>query len=134
MSKANEIILKTSIGNVKKIGDLLEIIPFQDKVIDFDLDAALQLIRDCTELTKGEPHMVLWDARDIEIVIGPEVRDEFIKSEEARKYRKALAFVVNSLPNRLTANFFVNVNKPPAPSAVFETREEAVIFLKKHWD
>lgn len=134
MSTEKEIKIETSIGYLIKQGQLLEIRPFRDRIVDFDIDAAHQLIADSVKITDLQPHLVLWDASDSELIVHPEVRETFSKSEEASQYRKALAFVVNSLPNRIVANFFVNVNKPPAPAAVFENREEALVFLEKYRD
>lgn len=54
----------------------------------------------------------------------------FSASEEGTRYSKAEAFVVKSLSQRLIANFYVKVNKPPKPSKVFNNKEEAIQWLK----
>lgn len=54
----------------------------------------------------------------------------FSASEEGTRYSKAEALVVKSLSQRLIANFYVKVNKPPKPSKVFNDKEEAIQWLK----
>jgi hypothetical protein len=54
----------------------------------------------------------------------------FSASEEGSKYSVAEAFVVKSLSQRLIANFYVKVNKPPIPSKVFNSEKEAIKWLE----
>ena len=56
---------------------------------------------------------------------------EYSASEEGLKYSAAEAFVFDSLPHRIIANFYLNVNKPLAPTKFFKTKKEAEIWLKK---
>lgn len=56
---------------------------------------------------------------------------EFSASEEGLKYSLAEAFVFDSLPHRIIANFYLNVNKPCAPTKFFKTKKEAEVWLKK---
>lgn len=56
---------------------------------------------------------------------------EFSASEEGLKYSSAEAFVFDSLPHRIIANFYLNVNKPPVPTKFFKTKKEAEVWLKK---
>ena len=122
----------SSIATITADGDFVVIEPFKGKILDLDLEAAQKLIEDTFELCDGKKRLILWDAREVEIMVRPEAREHFSTSPEAAQYRKALAFVVDSLANRLSANFFVKVNTPPAPAAVFESMEEAKAWLKSH--
>ncbi len=81
------------------------------------------------ELTKGEDYVVVAISGDY-TSISKDAR-EFLVSNPMEKKRKALAFVINSLSHRILGNFFIKVNKPSAPTKIFTTKEEAIIWAKK---
>ena len=56
---------------------------------------------------------------------------EFSSSEEGLRFSKAEAFVINSLPHKILANFYMKVNKPSVPTKFFGTKQEAVAWLLK---
>tara|TARA_B100002051_G_C16436312_1_gene486713 strand:- start:163 stop:552 length:390 start_codon:yes stop_codon:yes gene_type:complete len=56
---------------------------------------------------------------------------EFSSSEEGLRFSKAEAFVINSLPHKILANFYMKMNKPTVPTKFFGTKQEAVAWLKK---
>ncbi len=56
---------------------------------------------------------------------------EFSASKAGLKYSKVEAYVFNSLPHRILANFYVKINKPPVPTKFFKTKQEAVAWLLK---
>jgi hypothetical protein len=47
-------------------------------------------------------------------------------------YRNALAkaIVVDGLPARMIGNFFININKPPAPTKIVNNESEAFLWLE----
>lgn len=47
------------------------------------------------------------------------------------KYRIADAFVVSTLSQKIVANFYLKVNKPPIPTRFFKTEKEALKWLNK---
>lgn len=55
---------------------------------------------------------------------------EFGASEEGLEFSLAEAYVFNSLPHRIIANFYLNINKPSVPTRFFKTKSEAEIWLK----
>jgi len=55
---------------------------------------------------------------------------EFAASEEGLEFSLAEAFVFNSLPHRIIANFYINMNKPNVPTKFFKTKAEAEVWLK----
>lgn len=57
---------------------------------------------------------------------------EFSSSEEGLRFSKAEAFVINSLPHKILANFYMKVNKPSVPTKFFGTKQEAVSWLLKY--
>jgi hypothetical protein len=59
--------------------------------------------------------------------------------EEARKYSSSIngcrykyadAYVLNSIAQKLIANFIIKIQKPPVPTALFNDEETAVKWLK----
>lgn len=51
-------------------------------------------------------------------------------SKEGSYYKLADAFVINSLPQKLVANFYMNFHKPFVPTRFFNSKSEALTWLK----
>lgn len=47
-------------------------------------------------------------------------------------YSKADAFVIKSMSQRILANFYVKINKPERPTKFFNSKEDAIIWLKQY--
>jgi hypothetical protein len=54
----------------------------------------------------------------------------FSTSKEGAIYKIADAFVINSLPQKLIGNFYMNFHKPYVPTRFFNSKEEALKWLK----
>lgn len=54
----------------------------------------------------------------------------YAASEEALKYTKANAIVINSIINRMAANFFIRFAKPARPTKMFNNEKNAVLWLQ----
>lgn len=80
------------------------------------------------ELNEGNAMLILITAE--EVTQFDDSARVFSASEEGSKYSVAEAFVVKSLSQRLIANFYVKVNKPPIPSKVFNSEKEAIKWLE----
>ena len=65
-----------------------------------------------------------------ETSMGKEARELFASKESAEN-QLAKAIVINSLAQKLMANFFIRFNKPPEPVKVFGKEEEALAWLDK---
>lgn len=50
--------------------------------------------------------------------------------EEAAPFSKADAFIVDCLALRMVGNFYLNFDKPFRPTKMFDTEENAVVWLK----
>ena len=80
------------------------------------------------DLTLGKPHVVL-------AIIGRRTS----ATKEAREYsssnipegRIAEAILIKSLPVRLMANFYININKPKVATKLFDNETEAIIWLNQ---
>lgn len=58
-------------------------------------------------------------------------RDFYAKSDEAFHYISAAAIVPKSPVARLIGNFMLGLNKPRYPLKIFNTKEEAVCWLRR---
>ncbi|HRE75153.1 MAG TPA: hypothetical protein PK798_08550 [Flavobacteriales bacterium] len=54
----------------------------------------------------------------------------FSASEESQAYRKADAFVISSLAQRIIANFYIKVQRPKVPTRFFNNEELALNWLR----
>ena len=54
----------------------------------------------------------------------PESR-EYFANNPYNKYRLADAIIIDSLPNKLIVNFFINFNKPSVPARMFNDMDSA---------
>lgn len=89
------------------------------------LEDAIATIEAMTQLTGGRPAPLLVDVRQA----GPQdraARMEFLRRPEVVS---AVAIVVGNPLSRMMGNFFINVNKPKAPTQLFDDDEAAVAWL-----
>lgn len=94
-------------------------------------------VRECEELTAvyesflgGSKCPLLHVVGDY-VTMDKEAR-EFASSEEGLKYSKAEAFVINSLPHKILANFYMKMQKPSVPTKFFKSKVEAEIWLLQY--
>jgi hypothetical protein len=78
-------------------------------------------------LSKGRESLVLIVADEI-TSFSKEALD-FSSSEEGMRYTSGDALVVKSLSQRVTANFYLKINKPKKPSKIFNSEKDAVNWL-----
>lgn len=57
---------------------------------------------------------------------------EYLAKKESLPYSLADAYVINSFPQKIAANFYLKVNKPARPTKMFNNREDALIWLKTY--
>lgn len=80
------------------------------------------------ELTRNKKHLALVDAINF-FTITPEGL-HYSSRPETVANRIATAHYNCSAVNKLTTNFFVNYYRPPIPIKIFDTKEEAIAWLK----
>lgn len=91
-------------------------------------DDAVATIEAMIELTGDRPAPLFVDVRQA----GPQDRAgrlEFIRRHEVVS---AVAIVVGSPLSRMMGNFFINVNKPKAPTRLFDDEAAALAWLKEY--
>lgn len=97
---------------------------FSDLVVE-DIVA----IREANQvIAQGKKYVVVLES-GLNTSISKEARDESAKKEYGET-RKAMAFVINSLGQRIIGNFFIQMNKPPTPTKIFTSRDEALKWAK----
>lgn len=55
---------------------------------------------------------------------------EFTSGEQVEGLQIALALLIQSLPMRIMANFFIKFDKPPAPTKMFTSYDSAISWLE----
>jgi hypothetical protein len=94
-----------------------------------ELDMVKEVVAVQREVLQGQPILVLLDVSKAEGVT--EAAREYTSGEHVEGLQIAMAIVISSsLPMRLFANFFIKFNRPPAPTKMFNTKEQAISWLK----
>lgn len=57
---------------------------------------------------------------------------KFLAKNENMPYSKVSAYITNSISQKLLGNFYMKINKPERPTRFFNTKEDAVIWLKQY--
>ena len=96
----------------------------------FEIADSHALVQARTRLVDGRRTPIIYTCSEF-VIPSKEVR-EFVASENRSKMVTADAFVVNSLPQRLVANFFIKINKPVRPVKVFDNFDAAREWILKY--
>jgi len=84
---------------------------FKDQV-DFELEDAIEVDDKTIGFVEGKSFVTLVDARNIRSNMSHEAREFFATDKKIVAIRKAQAIVVNNLPSRLIAKFYMTFHKP----------------------
>ncbi len=95
---------------------------------EFTIAHADALVNARTEIAQGRKMPILYTSTKF-VIPSKEVR-EYVASENRSSLVVADAFVINSLPQRLAARFFLRFNKPVRPTRFFENKEQALKWLR----
>jgi hypothetical protein len=95
----------------------------------FNLEDCKTLIAAAGEISKGEKFLNLITLG--KFTIADHDARALSTSKEGCIYKLADAFVINSLPQKVVANFYMNFHKPYVPTHFFNSQKEAVKWLKK---
>lgn len=91
--------------------------------VDMELEGFRDLLSTAIELAERKPYYCIVDLRKLNYA-APETRSCYAE-KFFLEYRIADALVVNSLPLRLLANFYIRVNKPAIPTRMFNDVDKA---------
>lgn len=120
----NKIVLSHSDVTLREDG-ILEIVVKDN--IDVDLNICKELTNTYKTLLGNNKALLLHIVGNF-VTMDKEAR-EYSASEAGLKYSIAEAFVINSLPQKILANFYMRINKPAVPSKFFDNREDAEEWL-----
>ena len=116
---------KTSFNDNILLNEMFDNIEIDLKDVNENYDAALKL-------TAGKKFLSL-------VIVSPfttitkEAR-ELANKEIMYKNTVAQAIIVQSLANRLLANFIVKFYKPFCPVKLFKNKEDAIVWLNEKWN
>lgn len=96
--------------------------------VDVDIEETKKIMSSSSDMIAEEPFYVLIDARDIFGSID-HISRKYMSEHEVNKYNIAQAMVVNNIPIRLIANFYLKFYKHTYPIKVFGDIEEAKEWL-----
>ena len=89
------------------------------------------MVRDATlELTGGKKCVALVDLTNVR-TISKEARYYFSGTEFAQVFIAAASFVSTPV-SKIIGNFFLGMNKPAMPVRLFNSRDEAIAWLKEY--
>lgn len=96
--------------------------------IELDVKEAKELLQATKEISGGKKVLIL-NVAGKQTTATSAARD-FAASPEAVEYTLAEAYVVNNLPQKIIANFYINFHKPLVPTKIFNNTEAAILWLK----
>lgn len=95
-----------------------------------ELPMVQEVVAKQREITNGQPILVLLDISEA-YGVAKEAR-EYTSGKSVEGLQKAMAMLINSLPIRLLANFFIKFDKPPAPTKMFNSYDQAINWLESY--
>jgi hypothetical protein len=93
-------------------------------------EEAIEIAEAIAEICNGEKHCILTDSSGVVGQVEPLAREILSTHAGYSKVRKAEAFVVESLANRLIANFYIKFNRPKNPTQIFNSYDRALAWLR----
>ena len=106
----------------------LYLLKFEDDY-EVELEDAIEIDQAFIKITNNQPFCVVVDARNRYSSISNDARDFFANDPEILPIRKKIAIVINNMPTRMIANFFVKFNRPKTPTKVFNDYNKAIDWL-----
>lgn len=123
-----EIILKTATLQLDKSGILWV---SYHKEVEMTPEDAKMHIDAVVRLCEGKKRPFLIDTRNAHGSYSLAAMRKIAKDPKIVDVRKAQAIIIDSLSNRLLANFYIKFQKPQNPIKIFEKEEEAIQWLKQ---
>lgn len=104
--------------------DVFHVYFFSGAYLDMDF---VQAVYDFNAEMGGKAYFNLFEFEP-HVDLASEVRD-WAANPQGNKNTYADALVINSLPHKLLANFYMRFNKPVKPTKIFNQREKALKWL-----
>jgi hypothetical protein len=106
---------------------IIKVVVIEDSTLEMEDIVLMRKIN--LELSHGMPFSILLDASKGYFSTSKE-GNHLLASDEYVRSRKATAIVVKSLAARLAGNFFKKLNEPSCPTRLFNSEEDAIIWLR----
>ena len=103
-------------------------IRFKD-MVDFNIEDAIEANRTMYDFADGNPFLSLVDTINVRSQMSSQAMDHFAKDPLTKGVRIAEAIVVDSLHNRILANFYIKFVKSHNPVKVFNNMDKAIAWL-----
>lgn len=97
--------------------------------VDFDLIDAKEANQTMFDLAEGKPFLSLVDTINVRSQMTKEAMHHFAHDELTKGVRIAEAIIVDSLHNRILANFYLKYIKSHNPVKVFNNMDKAIEWL-----
>ncbi len=97
------------------------------KNVEYSKDEAASVIKSILDVAKGKQYYILVIAHDTSNVTVEGMR--LLSSAQAMSYAIAKAYVINSIPHKMMANFYLKFLKPEKPVRFFRSQAEAEKWL-----
>lgn len=81
-------------------------------------------------LCDGKKYPFITNGLGITIRMDKEARNHFATYKPLVKVRKAQAIIVNNIPSKLLANFYIKFHKPSDPTKIFTKFDDAVDWIR----
>lgn len=98
---------------------------------EITLEVAREFAGIMEEICDGEARRFVFDTRDSYGAAMMESRKYLAHDEHAIRWRKADAILVNSLHNRILANFYLKIASNKRPARVFGSEKAALKWLER---
>ena len=99
--------------------------------INITLIDAIETSSQIHEITKDNYYNILIDLRGIFGNMTNEARNHFATDSKIQKYKIAEALLIDNLPVRIIAKFYMKFNKPSGLVKIFNNKEKAINWLEQ---
>jgi hypothetical protein len=126
----NEIL--TSVATIKKIKPYIIEVDYKNE-IEVNLKEAKEIHQVFLKICNNQPFTILIDSRNKYFNFTNEAKEFYVNDEKLIPYKIAMAMVIDSLPARIIAKFYLSFNKPFYQAKIFHQKQEAIKWLDKEY-
>ena len=103
-------------------------IVFENETHPHGLKEAQEIVRVHNELARGVPCGIIADIRNTKIGANRAAREHYV-SEEGARLKTGMAMIVSSAVQKMLANIFFRISRPPYPTKMFTDTNDAIVWL-----
>ena len=123
-------VIKTPKALLKKLDNNIIYLKYKTDE-NFDLEDAILVNNHIYNLAEGKYYSVLIDGKGVYGNITNEARMHYVNDIKTKDIRLAEAIVLDNLPARIFARFYMTVNKPNNPVKIFSNNEDAMNWINE---